>query len=161
MAFFLWIFYIIYAIINVMNKKGDKIMDDKILENAKGEQVQIDGWKSNEPLICILRRPGLLELASCGEIPNPLLSTAAKLFESGGEINPASGEEFEKFAKLLTIIAQKAMIYPTYEDIKEKGLSLTDTQLLEIYKYVLNGATAYIPFFCIAENSDANTERSK
>ena len=54
-----------------------------IVEMAKGEVVEIPGFKSDEPVYFRLTRPSILLLAKTGRIPNALMSRASELFSKG------------------------------------------------------------------------------
>lgn len=116
---------------------------EKLKELSKGQEVELVGW-DNEPFVCILKRPSLLGLVEAGEIPNPLLNAAYILFN--GAKTPKDIINLKEQKELLTIIAKASLVDPTYQDLKDIGLELTDMQLLEIYRFSQLGISSLISF---------------
>ena len=110
---------------------------DELAKYAGGEEVLLPGWKSEETVIFRLRRPSMLLLADSGKIPNSLLSTAAGLFQHGME--KASSADFKSLGEVFRIIAKASLVSPSYDELQEIGLDLTDVQLFYIYKYSQSG----------------------
>ncbi|MDB1923396.1 esterase [Clostridium tertium] len=121
---------------------------------AKGQEVELLGW-GEEPFVCKLKRPSMLGLVANGEIPNPLLNAAYILFNGAKTTKDVINMKEQK--ELLTIMAKAAMVEPTYTDLEEIGLELTDTQLLEIYNYTQIGVKALTSFRTKQQDSK-NTE---
>ena len=48
--------------------------------------------------------------------------------------------------EILDIVARAAMVEPTYQQIKDIGLELTDLQLLDIYNFTQLGVRSLISF---------------
>ena len=86
----------------------------------------------------------MLGLVANGEIPNPLLNAAYILFNGAKTSKDVINMKEQK--ELLTIMAKAAMVEPTYAELEEIGLELTDTQLLEIYNYTQIGVKALTSF---------------
>ena len=97
----------------------------------------------------------MLGLVANGEIPNPLLNEAYILFNGAKTTKDVINMKEQK--ELLTIMAKAAMVEPTYTDLEEIGLELTDTQLLEIYNYTQIGVKALTSFRTKQQDSK-NTE---
>jgi hypothetical protein len=106
---------------------------------AGGSEVELPGFVSEEPFYVMLKRPSLLEMAQSGAIPNPLLGTAADLFREGVTKPVSSGEKFKSMAQVLQCIAEAALVEPSYHELKDAGIHLTDMQLLHIYDFVQTG----------------------
>ena len=121
---------------------------------AKRQEVELLGW-GEEPFVCKLKRPSMLGLVANGEIPNPLLNAAYILFNGAKTTKDVINMKEQK--ELLTIMAKAAMVEPTYTDLEEIGLELTDTQLLEIYNYTQIGVKALTSFRTKQQDSK-NTE---
>lgn len=121
---------------------------------AEGQEVELLGW-GEEPFVCKLKRPSMLGLVANGEIPNPLLNAAYILFNGAKTTKDVINMKEQK--ELLTIMARGAMVEPTYAELEEIGLELTDTQLLEIYNYTQIGVKALTSFRTKQQDSK-NTE---
>ena len=109
---------------------------EKLKKLSQGQEVELQGW-DEEPFVCVLKRPSLLGLVENGDIPNPLLHAAYILFN--GSNNPKDQVNLKEMNDLYRIIAKAAMVNPTYDQVVEAGLELTDMQLLEISRFTQLG----------------------
>ena len=130
---------------------------EKLKKIAQGQEVELQGW-DEEPFVCVLKRPSLLGLVENGDIPNPLLHAAYILFN--GSNNPKDQVNLKEANDLYRIIAKAAMVSPTYEQLEEIGLELTDMQLLEIYRFTQLGVKSLISFRTKQEDTK-NTKRKR
>ena len=128
---------------------------EKLKKLAQGQEVELQGW-DEEPFVCVLKRPSLLGLVENGDIPNPLLHAAYILFN--GSNNPKDQVNLKEVNDLYRIIAKAAMVNPTYDQVVEAGLELTDMQLLEIYRFTQLGVKSLISFRTKQEDTK-NTKR--
>lgn len=97
-----------------------------------------------------LRRPSILALAAHGMIPNELLACARELWSEGGKAQIP----LDELGRLLLIFAEHSLVSPTYEELEEKGIILTDEQLSAIYAFAQGGVRALLPFRKEWENDD-------
>ena len=103
--------------------------------------VSLPGWQGDgDTFECELKRPSLLAMAAAGTIPNPLMTTARKLFLDG-HIDPGKGN-LEEEGKVLLAMARAAMVSPSFDGLAERGIELTDEQLIYIWQFVQGGARA-------------------
>lgn len=126
---------------------------DKLKQLSKGQEVELQGW-DEEPFICKLKRPSLLGLVEQGEIPNPLLNAAYILFN--GAKTPKDTINLKEQKELYTIVAKAAMVEPSYSQLEEIGLELTDMQLLEIFRFSQLGVQSLISFRSKQQDSKNN-----
>lgn len=119
----------------------------------KGEIVPIEGFNGEGHVYVRLVRPSLLDLAAKGEIPNALLSAAYKLFY-GDQDEKDKKASIADNGKVFNIIAEKALVQPTYEELKEAGVMLNDVQLLQIWQFVQQGASALKSFRTVYTNTE-------
>ena len=110
---------------------------------SEGQEVELPGW-DDEPFICKLKRPSLLGLVEGGQIPNPLLNAAYILFNGAKTQKDVLNLKDQK--EILDIVARAAMVEPTYQQLKDIGLELTDLQLLDIYNFTQLGVRSLISF---------------
>ena len=99
-----------------------------------------------EDVIFKLKRPSLLSMASKGRIPNALLGEANELFMIGISDEDMDKNTLKNMHDLFELMALESMVEPTYEELKEAGIELTDAQLLFIYNYSQHGITSLSPF---------------
>ena len=128
---------------------------EKLKKLSQGQEIELQGW-DEEPFVCVLKRPSLLGLVENGDIPNPLLHAAYILFN--GSNNPKDQVNLKEMNDLYRIIAKAAMVNPTYDQVVEAGLELTDMQLLEIYRFTQLGVKSLISFRTKQEDTK-NTKR--
>lgn len=114
---------------------------DSIKKQAQPQEVVLPGW-TDEPVTFLLKRPSLLSLASQGMIPNSLLSAAQQIFTSQVD----EDLNLKEISKVMKVIAKAAMVSPTYEELEENGIELTDTQITLIFAYTQEGLKAIEPF---------------
>ena len=127
---------------------------EKLKSLSEGQEVELPGW-DDEPFICKLKRPSLLGLVEGGLIQNPLLNAAYILFNGAKSQKDVLNMKDQK--EILDIVARAAMVEPTYQQIKEVGLELTDLQLLDIYNFTQLGVRSLISFRTKQGNTKSNT----
>lgn len=104
--------------------------------------VELPGFGDGEPFVARLRRIGLLEMAQAGSIPNELLGAVSELYTKGtGGITGIKDN-----ARVLDYYASRALVEPSYQELAEAGVALTDRQLLAIYYYGIGGVEGLKPF---------------
>lgn len=120
---------------------------EELKEYAKGQLVEIPAFAEGQPFVARLKRPSMLKLAETGRIPNSLLVTANQLFEKGGGgFNSENETAMSDMMKVIEEICSAAFVEPTYEEIKEAGIDLTDDQLMFIFEYTQVGVKSLTPF---------------
>lgn len=123
---------------------------DKLKELANGQEVKLLGWDT-EPFVCKLKRPSLLNLVANGDIPNPLLNAAYILFNGVKTTKDVVNMKEQK--EVFTIMAKAAMVEPSYFELEDIGLELTDAQLMEIWNFAQAGVQALATFRAEQQNS--------
>ena len=113
--------------------------DIKALGRAMADQeYHLPGWEPGTEFICRLRRPTLAGmLTATGFVPNPLMPVVADLFMPTAKKIDAI--PLDQQNKALVAIARYALLEPTFDQIAESGLELTDQQYSAIYAYALGG----------------------
>ena len=111
---------------------------------AQGQIVELPGFFSEEPFVVRLRRPSLLALTKSGKIPNALLSAANELFT--GKQDKSDPVDLSEIVGVVDVICEAAFVEPTYQQIKDIGLELTDEQLMAVFNYSQKGIKALEPF---------------
>ena len=98
-----------------------------------------------------------MQLAQKGDIPNPLLGVASELFKNGVNKAMDNGERMKELGEVLTIVAEASMVEPSYSELEEAGINLTDQQLLYIYNYTQTGVDS-LKVFRKIEKSKQDTK---
>ncbi|MEY8275093.1 hypothetical protein [Blautia marasmi] len=126
---------------------------EDIKKIAGGSEVELPGFTSeSDSFNVMLKRPSIMRLAQEGIIPNALLGTASELFKNGANSAMSSGEKMKELGEVLTTIAKASLINPTYEELEEAGIELTDPQLLYIYNFVQTGVDSLKVFRKVKES---------
>lgn len=120
---------------------------EQLAQFARGQVVELPPFAEGMPFVARMRRPSLLSLAKFGRIPNSLLTTAGQLFNGdGGALDADDTEMLGQMYDVCEIIAKSSLIEPTFEQIHDAGLELTDQQLLAIFNYTQGGVQALESF---------------
>lgn len=122
---------------------------------ARGQVVELPGFFSEEPFVARLRRPSLLALTKSGKIPNALLSAANELFT--GKQDKSDPVDLSEIMGVLEVICESALLEPTYKDVVDAGLTLTDEQYTAIFNFSQRGIKALEPFRTKSEEHQSPT----
>lgn len=114
---------------------------------AKGTLVRFPDFAEGQPFIARVRRPSMLVLAKQGKIPNALLSSANELFNRGGDgLDEDNVNMLADVYDIMKIVCEAALQEPTYQQIADSGLSLSDNQMMAIFNYTQTGVKALEQF---------------
>lgn len=115
---------------------------------ANGKVVELPPFDDGLPLIARMRRPSLMVLMKSGKIPNELLKAAQSIFTSNEKtgLTIESTDQLIEYISVFEIMAEAALIEPSFNDIKDNGLSLNDKQLMAIFNYSQQGVKALDSF---------------
>lgn len=116
----------------------------QLSEYSKGQLVELPAFAKDQPFFARLRRPSMLALASSGKIPNTLLGAANKLFDNSLDTNSTS--MLKDFYDVIDTIMESAFVEPTYQQIKDAGVQLSDDQLIFVFNYTQQGVKALEQF---------------
>lgn len=107
---------------------------------SKGQVVELPPFADGQPFVARIRRPALMDLVRTGRIPNALLSSANTLFSEGTLGFDIEDEDMlSQMFGVIDIICESSFVEPTYQEIKDSGVKLTDEQLMFIFNYSQNG----------------------
>ena len=112
---------------------------------AQGQIVELPGFGEGQPFIARLRRPSLMVLIKSGKIPNALLATANSLFTGDGKVvkDPSALSEV---VGVLDVICEASFLEPSWEQLQQIGLELTDQQYMAVFNYSQRGIRALDSF---------------
>ena len=114
---------------------------------ATGTVVRFPDFAEGQPFVARVRRPSMLVLAKQGKIPNTLLTAAGELFSKGGAGMDTDNENMlSDVYGICEVIARASLIQPTYDEIKQAGMELSDDQIMAIFNYTQNGVKALESF---------------
>ena len=106
---------------------------------AQGQLVELPQFANGQPFVAKLKRPSLLALAKSGKIPNELLTAATGLFETNKGKEDFNMESVVKMYNMLETVCEASFVSPSYQELKEVGVELTDEQMLFVFAYAQRG----------------------
>ena len=113
---------------------------------SSGELVQLPGFTEEEDFVARMRRPSLLAMVKKGKIPNTLLSEATELFSNGTSTIGKDGSGLEDLMQVVEIICEASLVEPTWKEIQDAGIELTDEQMMAIFSYSQRGVAGVRQF---------------
>lgn len=114
---------------------------------GQGRVVRLPDFAEGQPFVVRIRRPSMLVLAKQGKIPNSLLASANSLFSAGsGGLDADNPKMLADVYDVCEIIAEASLLDPTYQQIKDAGIELSDNQMMAIFSYTQNGIRALESF---------------
>lgn len=115
---------------------------------AKGDIVELPPFAQDRPFVARLTRPSMMELVKRGKIPNALLKSANELFSGGitGAFDEDKEDALSQLFEVIDVICEASFVEPTYQQIKDSGIKLTDEQLMFIFNYSQAGIKALESF---------------
>lgn len=106
-----------------------------------GNEVEISGWETGTPFVCMLKRVSLIALVSNGSIPNPLMSPVMALFD--GDQQKIDKINAKEMSDIIELFCKNTMVEPKYEEVQEY---LTDVQRTEIFNFAQGGLSQLSTF---------------
>ncbi len=121
---------------------------EELQSYAQGDIVELPPFSQDRPFVAKLTRPSMMELVKNGKIPNSLLKSANELFSSGivGAFDENREDALSQLFEVIDVICEASFVEPTYQQIKDSGIKLTDEQLMFIFNYSQAGVKALESF---------------
>ena len=130
---------------------------DQLKLMSGGEIVKLPPFVQGQDFYAKLRRPSMLKLVQSGQIPNSLLRTANMLFSGGVNEELDRDDEFMKdLFDLIDVLAGAVFVEPSWSELKQAGIELTDEQYMFIFNYTQEGVKQLEPFREDEEVASAN-----
>lgn len=121
------------------------------------EIVELPSFEDGNPLIVEIKKPNMMQLLTSGKIPNTLLSVATEMFNGKtGQVMGKASEDVKTLKELvgmMEVLAEASLVNPSYKDIKELNIQLTENQLMAILMYSQGGVKSLENF----RNQQANS----
>lgn len=112
---------------------------------SQGEIVQLPPFREGTTFVVKMKRPSMMNLVRTGKIPNSLVKSASKLFNGKG-VDDRSDKAMSQAFDVFETLCEAALVQPTYKELKEAGIELTDEQLMAIFNYTQRGLKALESF---------------
>ena len=132
----------------------------QLQDYANGNILELPPFSEGQPLVARLRRPSMMALVRNGKIPNELLTSANELFAEGVSqaFDPENKEALNEMFVLLDTMCEASFVEPSYQEIKDAGIELTDEQKIFVCNYAQAGVRALDSFR--PEQADSADNRS-
>lgn len=114
-------------------------------EYSNGEIVMFPPFSENKPFVARVKRPSMMVLMKTGKIPNSLLTAASALF-SGDMKTENDSEAYKDILGVIEVLAEASFLEPTWSELQEAGIELTDEQYTFLFNYIQRGVKALEPF---------------
>ena len=117
---------------------------EELKEYSSGSIVRLPDFAEGRPFYARLTRPSMMEMVKEDTIPNDLLVKANELFTSRA-INAVTVTDKKMMQEMLSVfecICAAAFVEPTWQEIKEAGIKLTDQQYMFVFRYSQQGVEA-------------------
>lgn len=119
---------------------------------GEGTIIPLPGFVQDEPFVVRVKRVSLISLIRHGKVPNKLYAAVAKLFNSTQKTE-ITLDVLKENHELFEILAKDTLLEPTYQQIEDAGLELSDDQLLAIFKFSQKGVTELETFRTESEDN--------
>ena len=132
----------------------------QLQEYSKGQLVQLPPFAEEQEFVARLKRPSLFALAKAGKIPNELLTGANNLFSSGQRNKNTSNDRdiVNEMCDMFDAVCEASFVSPTYQEIKDAGVELTDEQKSFVFEYSQQGIKALNNFRTESRNNGGSTD---
>ena len=129
-----------------LNKQLEVTPITTLKEYAKGELVEFPPFAEGQSFVARVKRPSMMVLMKTGKIPNSLMMTANALF-TGDNSKSAMDEDFyREVLGVIEVIAEASLVEPSWKELQDEGIELTDDQYTFLFNYTQKGIKALEPF---------------
>lgn len=122
---------------------------EQLKNYAQGSVVSLPPFADDQPFVARLKRPSLFKLIKTGKIPNRLMTQANKLFANGTmslKTQVADDKMMDDLFTILDAVCEDSFVEPTFQQIKDAGVYLTDQQKMFVFSYMQSGVEALESF---------------
>lgn len=114
---------------------------EELKKYKDGAVVELPPFAEGQPFVVRLKRPSVMEMVSSGKIGNALAAIATEIFMES-TVDDKRDDMLSKMREVFIEVAKAEMVEPTYNDVVECGVELTDEQLMFLYNYSQQGVNA-------------------
>ena len=113
---------------------------------SQGSLVTLPGFGDGDTITVRLRKPNMLTLLRSGKLPNELLNAAVDLFERAKKPGGTKFGEMADMVNMMAIFCEASLVEPTYKELTDNGIELTQEQMIYIFNFAQGGVKALKPF---------------
>lgn len=115
---------------------------ENLKKYSEGTIVELPPFGGGQPFVARIKRPSMMGLIKSGKIPNSLLSTANSLFTGTKVVHSGEDDGLKRVFEVLDCICEECFLEPSWKELKENGIDLTDDQYMFIFNYTQRGVKA-------------------
>lgn len=121
---------------------------EELKQYKQGNVVRLPDFGEGQPFYAVLQRPSLMRMVTNGAIPNELLTKVNEMFSdrvvTSKNLNDV--DMLKNMYKVLDTVCDACFVSPTYRELKEAKMELTDDQMLFVFSYCQSGVKALESF---------------
>lgn len=125
---------------------------EQLKEYSKGTIVEFPPFAEGQRFIARIKRPSIMHMVKSGKIRNPLLEKTNEMFMTSNVKELDDDNMLSEMMDILETIAEDTFVEPSYKEIKDAGVILTDEQYMFIFNYCQGGVKALESFRAEQEN---------
>lgn len=121
---------------------------EELKQYSRGNIVRLPDFAEGQPFYARLRRPSMMKMVEDQTIPNELIVTANELFTNRA-VNAVTVKNVNMMKEMLSVfktICKACFVEPTYEELEDAGVELTDDQYTFVFNYSQQGVRALESF---------------
>lgn len=119
---------------------------ETLKQMKKTDIDELPAFDDGTKFIVELKKPNMMNLITTGKIPNTLLSVAMQMFNGKtSELANRASEDpkiLKEMVGMMHVLAEACLVNPTYSQLKENNIDLTENQLMAILSYSQGGVKA-------------------
>lgn len=124
---------------------------EDLQQYSLGEIVELPPFDDGRPFVARLRRPSMSSLMAAGKLPNSLMEVALNMFDtpqanSKKKDKSMSTAEYKELLELYEAVCSAAFVEPTWAEVKQSGVFLTNEQYNYIMDYTQGNVSALKSF---------------
>lgn len=135
----------------------NKIISIKEMQKQSTQILPLPNFKGDGYFNVKVKRASLTGLVKANKIPNPLMEIASQMFTHEVDLEKV---DLTAINEVMDIMVDSVLVEPSYDEIKDAGLELTDEQKNILFEYSQSGVRNLDYFREIEEDNDS-TKSSK
>lgn len=131
------------------------------LKRIGAQEQTLPPFADGTPFVAKLKKVSIIDVARTGRIPNPLIKSIMQTIENKStekseqerqeendnlEQELLNDENASKSLDFMMAVVETSLVSPTYKQIQDCGVSLTDEQIFAIFSYALGDMSVLSSF---------------
>lgn len=120
------------------------------LKEIASKEYELPPFIDGTPFVARLKSVSTMDMAKDGKVPNPLMKSVANAIEGKNNLGKTndmnSDDDTLKIFEFMRTVAKSSLVSPTYDEIEECGVKLTDQQITAIFSIAMGDMQKTISF---------------